>query len=91
MCCVFGIFCVLGVLHGDLQLLGRQGLAALQYNNMYWGRNIFACRPIISLCVISIYETVFSLMRKRNKVRCVATSCKFFLNRRIIILFKEII
>ena len=32
----FGIFCVLGVLHGDLQWSGRQGAAPCQYNNVYW-------------------------------------------------------
>ena len=64
------------VLHGDLQLVGRKGLAPLQYNNVYWGRNIFACGPIISSCVISINEMVFSLMRKRNKVRCVASNTR---------------
>ena len=63
-CVCFGIFCVLGVLHGDLQLLGRQGAAPCQYNNVYWGQNIFACWPIIISCVISINEMVFSLMRK---------------------------
>ena len=50
--------------------------APCQYNNVYWGRNIFACGPIISSCVISINEMVFSLMRKRNKVRCVLVNRK---------------
>ena len=39
---VLGGLGVLGVLLGDLQLLLRQGLASLQYNNVYWWKYIFA-------------------------------------------------